>query len=242
MVPAFNEEGSLEQTIKEIKAGVRNVDNYEIIIIDDCSSDRTPQIADQLSKNDKRIRSFHNNPNKGLGYNYRKGLELAQYEYYMYIPGDNQFPRQSFALVLSKLGEADIVIPYVNNMHIRPPLRHLISFHFTFLINLLFNLRISYYNSQVIHRTTLLKLSQPKTNSFAYQAETLIKMIKGGASYIEIGYDMTERQAGNTSAFKLKNVLSVIWTILSLFWQLQILRKPPLSKQARQLINHEYNT
>lgn len=223
MVPSLNEEENLEDTINEIKSGLKGlVDKYEIIIFNDGSTDSTGKIAERLADKDKNVTVLHNKNPKGMGYCYREGLKKAKYEYYMYIPGDNQFPGKALRKMLSEIGKADIVIPFVTNMNIRPLLRQLLSATFTQSINILFGLRVSYYNGTVIHKKELLMTALPKTHGHAYQAEILVRLIKRGASYTEVGYNMVERYAGSTSAFKLKNVKSVFRSVLSLFWELQL--------------------
>ena len=172
--------------------------------------------SDQLAKKNKHLKIIHHKTPKGMGYCYREGLKLAKYKYYMYIPGDNQFPGKALKKMLRYIGETDIIIPFVTNMNIRPLARQWISALFTFLINLLFSLNIKYYNGTVIHRVKLLKKALPKTDGHAYQAEILVRLIKSGATYSEVGYEMVERRTGLTSAFKLKNVKSVFKAILTL--------------------------
>lgn len=236
MVPAFNEEDNLENTVREIEAGLSGkVKDYEIIIFNDGSTDKTGEIAERLAKKQKRIRVVHNNPNRGMGYCYIKGQKLARFKHYMYIPGDNQFPSKGLSLMLDKLGEADIVIPYVTNMHIRPFLRRLVSSTFTFLINFLFSLRVTYYNGPVIHKTALLRgVPQRENSGHAYQAEILVRLIKAGANFVEVGFNMAERKGGITSAFKLKRVKMVTLTIFALFWEIQILGRPSVSPAVQR--------
>lgn len=226
MVPAFNEENNLEKTVKEIKRGIaKKLEDYEIIIFDDGSTDKTGEIADKLTKKDKKVRVVHNKPNKGMGYCYIKGQEFARFEYYMYIPGDNQFPAKALSLIIDKIGKADIVIPYVTNMNIRPLLRQWISSAFTFLLNFIFGLKIKYYNAPVIHKTKLLrKVPQNPNSGHAYQAEILVKLLAAGASYVEVGYKMYERSAGKTTAFKWKNIKRVVGTLVPLFCEIRILK------------------
>lgn len=231
IVPAFNEERNLENTIKEIKRGVgRKLSGYEIIIFDDGSTDKTGEISEKLAKKDKHIKVVHNNPNRGMGYCYRTGQKLARFEYYMYIPGDNQFPAKALSLLIDKIGKADIVIPYVTNMNIRPIMRQLISSLFTLLLNLFFGLKITYYNAPVIHETKILRgVVQNPDSGHAYQAEILVKLLLSGASYVQVGYKMYERSAGKTTAFKWRNIKRVVWTLVPLFWEIKVLKKPPLS-------------
>ena len=240
MVPAFNEERNLANTIKEIKKGIgKKLENYEIIIFNDGSIDKTGKIADNLVKEDKKIRVVHNNPNRGMGFCYRTGQKLARFEYYMYIPGDNQFPHKGLSKMLDSLGKVDIVIPYVTNMHIRPLLRQLISHAFTLLMNFLFGLKINYYNGPVIHKTKLLRITPQNPNSgHAYQAEILVRLLTAGASFIEVGFNTYERKAGKTTAFKLKNIKRVVGTLVPLFWQIQVLHRASIPQTTKRLITH----
>jgi len=222
MVPALNEEGNLEYTINNIQQGAKNnIEDYEILVFNDGSTDKTGKIANKLAQKNKKILVTHHRINKGLGYCYRDGLRKARFEYYMYIPGDDQFPKEALAKMLKKIGTADIVIPYVTNMHIRPILRQWLSHTFTFLINTFFNLT-------VIHRTDLLRPVPLTTSGFAYQAEALVRLLKSGASFTEVGYEMVERKTGLTSAFRIKNIKSVAELLLKLFWEIQICRKSVL--------------
>lgn len=236
MVPAFNEEDNLENTVREIEAGLSGkVKDYEIIIFNDGSTDKTGEIAESLAKKDKRLRIVHNNPNKGMGYCYITGQKLARFEYYMFIPGDNQMPAKGLGILTSRIGEADMIVPYVTNMNIRPILRQWISQIFTIILNLLFGFRMTYYNASVIHKTQLLRgVPQNPNSGHAYQAEILIRLLKAGASYVEVGYPMTERSAGKTTALKWKNIKRVIGTLVPLFWEMQILKKPPIHRQAQK--------
>lgn len=239
MVPAYNEEGNIENTVGEIKKGIgKKLSDYEIIIFNDGSNDKTGIISDTLAKKDKHIRVVHNNPNRGMGYCYRTGQKLARFEYYMYIPGDNQFPAKALSLLIDRIGKADIVIPYVTNMNIRPKIRQLFSSLFTLILNLSFGLKINYYNAPVIHKTKLLRsVTQNRDSGHAYQAEILVKLLRAGASYIEIGYKMYERSAGKTTAFKLKNIKRVLGTLLPLFWQIRVLQKSSVPPRLKKIIN-----
>ncbi|MBI4039345.1 glycosyltransferase family 2 protein [Candidatus Daviesbacteria bacterium] len=242
MVPALNEQGNLAATIKEILAGLKGspIADYEIIIFDDGSTDGTGRIADKLARQNKKIRVVHNRPNRGIGYCYHKGVKMAKFEYYLYIPGDNQYPAKAFRDSLNLIGKADIVIPFVTNMQIRPISRRLVSYLFTEILNFLFNLKITYYNSAVIHQSRILKLMPlDLTSRFSYQALILVRLVKGGASYIEFGYKMYERRSGVTTAFRLDSIANVVRSLLSLFFELQILKKAPVPLKITKMLTQK---
>ena len=79
IVPAFNEEEILEETIEIFRENLSSVcDEYEIIIIDDGSTDRTGEIANQLAERHKSVRVMHHFTNKGAGAALLTGLRVAR--------------------------------------------------------------------------------------------------------------------------------------------------------------------
>ena len=100
----------------------------------------------------------------------------------MMLPGDDGFPGQSIAEIFSHAGEADIIIPIVTNPGARSWFRAFASKGFTTLLNWTFWLNVGYYNGAVLQRNDLLRAIEIRTNSFAYQAEALVKLIARGAT------------------------------------------------------------
>lgn len=89
IVPAYNEEKNLRKNITEYARylGARNFD-YEIIIIDDGSTDGTKKIAEALAVEDKKIKLIDNKINKGKGAAIRKGILKAAGDYRLFIDAD----------------------------------------------------------------------------------------------------------------------------------------------------------
>lgn len=220
LVPAYNEEKGLSGAVTstdEIAKGMFR--DYEIIIFDDCSEDKTGDIADELAKKLPKVRVVHNKKNRGLGYNYRKAIELATKQYFTMVTGENEILPDSFKKLLISTGKADIIIPYNINTEIRPFYRRIISTGFTILMNFLFGMHLKYYLGPVVHKTELLKKAKITTNSFAYQAEILVHLIKiGRHSYKEVG--VYNRKPEKTSMFKLKNLVGVGKTVITLFFDI----------------------
>ena len=95
IVPALNEEKVVEHVVREIRSSVdRLVQTYEIILIDDGSTDRTGQIMDSLAGELANTRAIHNDPNIGLGASYRRGVSEAKHDYIMMLCGDGGLPAQ----------------------------------------------------------------------------------------------------------------------------------------------------
>ncbi|MCR4283780.1 MAG: glycosyltransferase family 2 protein [Parcubacteria group bacterium] len=222
VVPAFNEEKNLEFTIRGLMyvLNEKRLENYEIIIFDDSSSDRTGIIADRLALENKGIKVIHNKINMGFGYNYKKGVEMSAGEYVMIIPGDNEVISSSFGYLIDSIGKADIVLSYIDNVKERSWIRRIISFFYVKFLNFLFSLNMKYYNGISIYPVSLVKKTMPTTFGFAFAAEIAIRLLKSGATYIEV--PMFIRPTNKTSAFRLKNIISVMKTIIILFWSINI--------------------
>lgn len=219
LVPAFNEEKNIAATVTSILSALLGDDHdYEIILIDDASRDRTGEIILAMANSDARISAIRNSVNLNMGGAYKRGLTLATKEFVIMVPGDNGFGVDSLRQILRNVGAADILVPYVTNIEQRTPFRAFASRAFTAIINGLFDLKIRYYNGPVVHRTALLKTIYIRTNSFAYQAEALVKMLSSGYSYEECAVQTQSRVGGRSAAMNLKNLVGVFITIVYLLF------------------------
>jgi len=218
IIPAYNEEKNINGAIDEVIGVVKkcNIKKYEIIVINDCSSDKTLQIVTARVVKNLPIKIINNLKNYGFGGSYKLGVQKAIMDYVIMIPGDNAHPGNGIIPILNLAGSADIIIPYSKNPGTRSLARRIISFLFTFFVNLLFLNKVPYYNGLVLHKTKLIQSIEIKTNSFAYQAEGLVRLLSSGASFISVGVDINERDHGKSSAFKLKNIFFVIKAVIFL--------------------------
>jgi len=231
IVPCLNEEGNLKGTVESIKEALRAADrdkgntlfgDYEILIFNDGSTDNTGKVAEEISRAENNVKVIHNPKNMGFGYNYTEGVRLASKDYTIMVPGDNEIPAEAIAKIFSRVGTADVIIPYTANTQVRKLSRRAISRAFVALINTLFGLSLVYYNGTCVIKSSLLKKVPLKTWGFAYMAAILVRLIRGGASYAEVGVDIKPRATGTSKAFAPKNVVSVGRAILTLFWDVRI--------------------
>jgi len=220
-IPAFNEEKNLANAVAGALSAVEGqVDGYEILILDACSSDRTGAIADGLAAENPKIRVIHPQKWAGLGANYMEGVRQARMEYFVMFPGDNENSWQSLAQAIAMAGKADIIISYTLNMEVRARHRRLISNAFVWLLNGLFGLTMRYYNGNAVYKTKQVQGLEVKSQDFAYNAEILIKLIKSGCSYTEFGIQI--KPTNKTAIFNIKNIIGVIKTISLLFYDVRI--------------------
>jgi len=223
IIPALNEEANLAGAVGTVLDAIGDrFTDYELLIFDDGSTDRTGQIADKLAAGNPHIRVIHNPGNKGFGYNYSRGVELARMDYVTWFPGDNEAPGEGLRAILEAVGSADIVVGYLSNPHVRTLARRFISATYVGLLNLLFGLRLRYYNGPSVHPRRFLLTVPMHTHGFGCLAATLVRLLRSGHGFVEIPYPTGVRQHGRSKAFMLKNIVSVLGTITSLFWEVRI--------------------
>ena len=220
VVPARDEEQRLEAAVGVMTEAARQwFDEYEILIFNDASTDRTGEVADRLAAEDSCIRAIHHRDPASLGGVIAEGYALAKMAHVTWLAGKGSTSRDALDRIFSAAGQADLVIPYHLNEGARPWQRRVPSRLFQGLLNLLFGLNIRYYNDSVLCSRPVAQSVNVRTRGYAYQAEALVKMLKAGHSYEEVGFeDVFKIDERNSRAMKIGNLLSVASAIAGMLW------------------------
>jgi len=228
-VAAYNEAENLAPTVETItRALAETVETYEIIVVNDGSTDGTGAVADRLAAEDPRVVVIHNPGNKGLGYGWMRAIEAATMASFVFIPGDNTWPYPSLRDLFGSMGEADVITSYPTNSEIRVPARRVLSSAYTAGLNLLFGLNLRYYHGLTIYPVEFLRSNVITTPGFASMAEALLRAIHRGYSYVAVPCAIEERATGRSNAVNAQNFRSVVDTIGRLFVELRLrARKGP---------------
>lgn len=221
-VPAFNEAANLEGAVQDVLAVARDLPDYELIIVDDGSTDGTGRLADALAARLGRIRVIHNATNLGLARGYRIALEQARMPYFTFVPGDREVSAQSIRDILGAIGKAEIVVPYHANMGARQWHRRMLTQASTGLMNLLFGLKLRYYQGPCVYPTELVRSLRTTTTGFFFLAEMLVQALRAGHSLVEVGLIHQERAHGRSKAVSLGNVVRALKTVLRLWWTIRV--------------------
>jgi len=211
VIPALDEEKNITNTYLKVKSALENLGlDYEIILFNDGSRDKTGEIIESIRLQNSQVKTVHHKTPKGMGFAYKTGIEMSQKTYFLLMPGDDDFEEYLIRRLLESAGKADIIIPFFNNFQSRPWHRKIFSAFFTRSLNFLFNLDLTYYNGPVLHLTKNLKALKITSNKFTYQAEILLKLIKlKKCTYDEIGLATNERIEGKSKAVRLANFIDV---------------------------------
>lgn len=111
--PFWNEEENIEQVVKNaIPVAKRVAKKWEIIMVDDGSSDSTLKIAKDLASGMPNLVVLFHTPNRGYGAALKEGFSNAKYENIVFTDGDGQFDFSEVSKFIEKIGKADIVMGY----------------------------------------------------------------------------------------------------------------------------------
>jgi glycosyltransferase involved in cell wall biosynthesis len=223
IVTAMNEIGNLKPTVENIIAAASpRISDFEVIVIDDGSTDGTSALAESLALADSRVRVHHNGRNRGLAYSYLKGIELATKTYTSWIAGNNIVPRKGMEDLYDRVGTVDTLLTYVLK-DFRGLIRRRVSRTLTAVVNLLFGVRMRYYTGPCVYRTDVLKRLRCISEGSMIVPEILLRMVKSGLPYAELPLQPQARMSGTTKTFRPRNLIAVWVSLLRLFWDVQIL-------------------
>lgn len=218
-VSCYNEEKFIIDTLDMIvSAMTKSNKTYEIVVIDDCSKDKSVELVQNYIKTHPQVNIILriNHKNKGLAQNYVDAAFLGHGKYFRLICGDNSEPQETLLKVVSLMGEADIIVPYYLAFEGKSGHRQYISKLFTQLINLVSGNKIHYYNGLHMHLRYNVMRWHPNTRGFGFQAALLCMMLQLGFSYKEVACITIERRGGRGNALNLKNLRSVIHVFFSI--------------------------
>lgn len=213
IVPAKDEEKNITSVLEKIKYISKFWKSIFIYVADDGSEDRTYDLAkDFLEKEfSGSFKLVKNNPSKNQGGVLKQFLQDVNTDYIMVLQGQDDSSLENLERIFSSIkDEVDLVVPYQVNWRERPIIRQVLSRLFVKILNVLFCLKLQYYNHSVVMKVKDLKSIQITTTSYAYQAEILIKLLSQNKSYIEVPVVDRFYHKEKTNAFRPQNILGVI--------------------------------
>jgi len=220
LISCYNEGAYILSTIETVRSTLIEVGGirYEIIVIDDCSSDNSADLVEGYVRShpEERILLRRNKVNRGLAQNYFDAAFMGKGKYYRLICGDDAEPRDTMLAVFRELGQADMLIPYYVTSEGKSLFRRLLSKWYATLINLISGYRLQHYNGLAVHLRYNVMRWHPNTRGFGFQADIICMLLDQGFSYKEIPVRTVERKGGESRALTFKNMLSVSHTIIDI--------------------------
>lgn len=200
VIPAYNEEGNLANLVKQTLENAKKITkDFEIVVVNDGSSDNTAAIADSLAKTYKNVRVIHHKKNQGLATAFWTGIKSCQKDIILYIEGDGQQPLKDQYPVLEKIKEADIVLGSRSYRIDYSFFRKILSYGFLFLLRLFFNLKFKDVGWSQAYRREIFDKVKLKSTSPFFCAELVIKAVRNGFKVAEAQVSYRSRGRGSTN-------------------------------------------
>jgi glycosyltransferase involved in cell wall biosynthesis len=223
VIPALNCEADIEKTIRELLPVVRSAGiPFEIVAVNDGSSDRTGAIIDKLAGEISGLRAIHHELCQGIGASFAEVLSATEAPYITLIPGDNAFRAASLAPVFSLVGHYDLIVSHRNNREARTLRRALMTRLMCLSLNLLFSLDLHDYSSVVVYPVGRLRELHLASQGYTYQMEAVISLIKQGCRFNQVQVELNSEIAGRSRAFNFKVMRQLALTAMRLFFHYQI--------------------
>lgn len=223
--PCYNEEANVQRVVRGAKEVLESlVSDWEIIVVDDGSKDRTGALADELAAEDSRIRVVHHSVNQGYGMALRSGFAAARKQYVFYTDGDGQFDMAELDRLLDIRDTADIISGYRRNRQ-DPFMRRMNAACWGWMVQRALRFRCRDVDSAFkLYKRAIFDRIHLQSTGALIDAEVLSRAVRLGYTIRTIPVTHLPRKAGTQTGAKLR-------VILRAFKELWRLRKDIL-KQA----------
>lgn len=265
---AYNEESLIESYL--IRANTllqRTVRDYEIVVVDDGSTDRTPIILKELCDRIPQLRVVTNETNRNVGYSCRRAIMAATKEYLMWQTVDWSYDIAMLRVFLEFLKSHDVVagvrrapVRQANRVHrlvlgiVRLfGIQHItrrsdtiqkafVSVSNYILVRALFRVPLSDYQNVCLYPTALIQQLDKEANSSFLNPELLIKAYWRGHSIVEVPISFIPRQAGEAKGTRFKAIRASVGDIFRLWFKWVVLRQGPArgTGKIRRLVPEEW--
>ncbi len=227
IVPAYNEAGNIMAAISDVlwAASAAHLTAFEVIIVNDGSTDDTGEQASLWRLCHPNIRVVHHAQNRGLRAAYESGLASARHDYVTWAPGDGEMSPASLALIFRAIGTADLVVPYHGTPERRPWFRRLLTWGSTMQLNWLLGHRLHYYQGPAVYPTKLARRLPRTESGFFCMAEMLAWALEEGLSYTLVPLEHQERQYGASKAISWSKIWVAQKLILKLAYRIHVARQ-----------------
>jgi glycosyltransferase involved in cell wall biosynthesis len=223
--PMWNEEAYIHRAVAAARDVLtRTASDHEIIIVNDASTDRTGELADELARQDPRVKVVHHQKNRKLGGSLRSGYAAATKDLILYSDADLPFDFHEVerAVRLMEYQQADVLSAYRFDRTSEGLLRTLYTIGYSAIIRTLFSLRFRDVNfSFKLFRRALLDRIVLKSEGSFIDAEFLVRAKKAGAHVIQVGVDYFPRTRGQSTLASPGVILGILREMVTLWRELR---------------------
>jgi dolichol-phosphate mannosyltransferase len=224
LISAYNEQASVADVTREVVTTLDAVGQpYEVLLIDDGSTDGTSEIADRMAAKYDRVIAIHHGENRGLGGVYRTAFSHATCDYLTIIPGDGEVPASTIPTFLSLIDDMDMVLGFLPEGKFRangkPDWRsRLLSGTERKIYRLLFGTFPRFQGNLMFRRKLLAELPLSSTGrGWLVMTEVIIRASQAGYRIASVPIEMRPRVAGKSKVKNARMAVIIFRQIISLW-------------------------
>jgi glycosyltransferase involved in cell wall biosynthesis len=241
--PMWNEEDVIRATVAAAREAAQElvltgeIGTFEILVIDDASTDETPRIADELARDDAHIRVIHHEVNRKLGGSLKTGFAEARGELVLYTDADLPFDMAELAKAvrLIRIYDADIVSAYRFDRTGEGPRRFVYSYVYNLIVRYFLALRLRDVNFafKLVRRDVLRRVELKSEGSFI-DVELLARAQRLGFHIVQFGVDYFPRSRGVSTLSSSSVITKILREMVALYRELRALQPlPPGDRRDR---------
>lgn len=225
VIPAYNEKSTIEDVVKDALDTLRNLKiEYEIVLVDDGSTDGTGKIIDKLATN-RNIRSVHHNVNKGFTGAMKTCFKNARKHFIFLAPADGQFNFAELPKFLDAIKGVDVVTAYVTENEEGYGKKLISSFFhlpFLFFCRFLLGIKLREFSSVSLWRRRVFEAAiiESEDSSAMFLPELISKSFRKKYKFREVPIVLHKRRGGMAKGTDPVVALKTLLAIIKLYLQL----------------------
>lgn len=239
VIPMFNEEANIDHALAyAVDALSQHARDYEIVIVDDASTDQSPEIVRRATAGNPRIRLIQHDFNQKLGASLRSGFAAANNELILYMDADLPFDPDVLGRAIRAMNvtRADMISGYRFDRTTEGVKRTLYTIAYNWLIRVLFRISIRDVNfSFKLMRREVLQSVQLRSEGSLIDAELIVKARNHGFIIQQIGLDYFPRVMGTSHLSSPAVIVQIFRELIALFPDMR--RKVPRETLTRPSAN-----
>ena len=219
VIPAYNEAATVEQAVQEADAALGSLfDEYELLLVDDGSTDDTIPIAAHLQLDHPRLRLLRHPSNRGYGAALRTGFAAARFDLVAFTDADCQFDLRDLGPMADRAAEVPVVVGYRADRQ-DPWRRRFLSWGYNRLVRTLLGTGVRDCDCALkVFRRDVLADLLPASRGFFVNTEMLTRARRLGYAVEEVPVAHRLR-AGGASKVSLAEVPKTLRVLLGFWWR-----------------------
>lgn len=226
--PAYNEEGNVGAMVERLRAVLPTIsDDYEIIVVNDGSHDRTAEIADGLAAADPHVRVVHHAQNRGYGGALKSGFAASSKAYVFFTDGDGQFDVNEIAQLIPHVPQYDVVIGYRID-RAEGGLRRVNAGAWNWLVRHLFGIPSRDVDCAFkLFDRRVFDVVKPEAEGAMISTEILARAVRGGFRITEVGVHHFPRRHGTPTGANPLVIARAFYELFKLYRRITNEESPP---------------